>query len=189
MCSPSLFSVLFVFSLLFRPFPQSFWITRLDTFTDFLAFRAKLPKPAVQELKSPCCLPSPFFPPVAARPLLHCPAQSAPASPAASALRAHRSHHLWKVFVPWSAPKSASGPSFTLCPSSPHPQLRRGLFSFVIALKWSLTQLPQITPPLPKLSSLQVLVLLGALTSSGCCAALAESFFSPSPLTVLPSYC
>lgn len=75
-----IFSLVCVFPIV-RAFPQNFWITRLDTFTDFLPFRAKLPKPAGQKFKSLFFLPSPFFPP----PTLPC-----PASPGASALKAQQ---------------------------------------------------------------------------------------------------
>lgn len=176
-----IFSLVCVFAIV-QAFPQSFWIIRLDTFTDFLACRAKLPKPAVQELKSTFSLPSPFFPTAVARSLLHSPAQSAPASPAASALKVQQvtsSLSLWKVFVPWSPPKAASGTSFTLCPSSPHPQAPAWTLLLCDLSQMKRTQLPQVTPALLKICSLQVLVSFGAFASSGCRGARAESLFSP----------
>lgn len=145
-----------------------------------LAFRTKLPKPTAQELKSPFSLPSPFFPPVVARALLHFPCPVCPASPAAPAPKAQQFPPFWEVFAPWSPPKPAPGPCFSLCPSSPHPQTPAWT-----PLHCGLSPMePHPAPPLPKISSLQVLLLSGAFASSGCCTALAESLSSPNPLTL-----
>lgn len=83
--------------------------------------------------------------------------------------------------MPSSPPKPAPVPALVCAPQVLTPRL---LFSFWISLQRSLTQLPERTSPLPKISSLQVLLLSGAFTSSGCCTAMAESLFSPNPLTL-----
>lgn len=138
-----------------------------------LAFKAKLPKPAVQELKSPFSLPSPFCPPLAARALLHCPAQSAPGSPAGPI-----------------TPPSLKG----VCTMIPTKTcFCSQLYSVPFESAWTLLlchlslmepQITQITPPLPQISSLQLPVLFGAFISPGCCTVLAEPLFSPNPLTL-----
>lgn len=133
-----------------------------------------------------------FFPSVLARSLLHSPAQSAPALPAASALKAQQvtsSLSLWKVFVPWSPPKAASGPSFTLCPSSPHPQAPAWTL-----LLCDLSQMEPHTTPTDNSSSSQN--LLTAASSALWCLHILRLLccpgritFLPNPLTILPSSC